>query len=188
MQPVSDGPVNPKNKYGAAKPAVSAIPPVAVLVMGQAFSEGERKYGHFNWRQNPVPLRTYYDACQRHLMAFMDGQDNDPDTGINHLGMAMASLGIILDSMHQGTLADNRNSMKGTSPEWIKANTKPLTEPITASFDQALHRRLVETLGTPFADRKFVLDVNDRIGEPCGVCGKYPCDAHGHHYVPASQT
>lgn len=116
---------NPKTKYGVAKPAMSAVPSTALLHMMKAMADGRRKYGLANWRDKPVSASTYYDAAMRHLMAFWDGEDVADDSGVKHLGHAMACLAIILDAEACGVLNDDR-----PTPGAFSRVLKELTDPV----------------------------------------------------------
>jgi hypothetical protein len=109
---------NPKTIYGVKKPPVSAIPPSAIIHLGQAMAEGERKYGLVNWRDKAVSASVYYNAAFRHLLEWRDGANTDVDvdpvtgedkgSGLNPLAHVMACCAIILDAECQGTLNDDR--------------------------------------------------------------------------------
>lgn len=114
---------NPKTVHGAAKPGLHAIPVSALLHLGQAMEDGRRKYGLANWRQDRVSASTYYNAALRHLMAWWDGQDEAPDSGLHHLAHAMACMAIVLDADEIGKLNDDR-PMVGNFPEIVKRMTK----------------------------------------------------------------
>lgn len=103
-------PPNPKAAYGATKPDLSLIPPVADLHMAMALENGAGKYGPFNWRDKAVEARTYISAAKRHLDAWLDGQEfsNDTSPPVHNLGHAMACMAIVLDCQEQGNLIDNR--------------------------------------------------------------------------------
>lgn len=103
-------PPNPKKLYGAQKPDLSLIPPVAQLHQAMAFENGASKYGAYNWRDLPVEAMTYIAAAKRHLDLFLDGQDYSTDTSppVHNLGHAMACCAIVLDSQELGCLLDNR--------------------------------------------------------------------------------
>jgi dATP/dGTP diphosphohydrolase len=101
-------PVNPKAAFGATKPSVGLVPPIALLHAAMAFEDGARKYGAFNWRDNPVEAMTYINALYRHLGLFLDGDDYTSDTKVHNLGAIIACAGILLDSQEAGTLIDNR--------------------------------------------------------------------------------
>ena len=118
--------VNPKDALGVAKPSLSVVPPVALFHMAQAMRDGKEKYGHMNWRVSKVNATIYYDAAQRHLMSWLDGEDRASDSGVHHLAHAMACLGIILDAESVGKLHDDRPAA-GNLPAFIQANTKDKT-------------------------------------------------------------
>lgn len=85
-------------------------------------SHGADKYGKRNWRVDPIKATTYEAAILRHFMAyFYDGEDIDPDSGLNHLYHIRACCGIMLDSEGHGTLIDDRNDCESKGPVAAKA-------------------------------------------------------------------
>lgn len=88
---------DPKRASGDRKPGVFAVPPVALVLLGEVLRHGARKYGPLNWRESDARPPTYYDACLRHLLAWRDGELIDPESGLPHLAHAMASLAIMID-------------------------------------------------------------------------------------------
>jgi hypothetical protein len=116
---------NPKTQYGLTKPGIHAVPPLAILAIGQVMAFGASKYGLTNWRHDPVTASTYYNAAMRHLMAWWDGQDLDIESGQNHLAMAAANLCILLDAESGPWLLDDR-PIEGYTNEFISDNTKDL--------------------------------------------------------------
>lgn len=99
---------NPKTVFGLRKPSMSVVPPVALMHLMLAMGDGAKKYGKLNWRLNAVTASVYYDAAMRHLMAWYDGEDTAPDSGIHHLGHAMACLAILVDAEAVAKLNDDR--------------------------------------------------------------------------------
>jgi hypothetical protein len=99
---------NPKSVVGRLKPAMHAIPPSAIIAMGQAMENGEGKYGLMNWRHQPVAVSVYYDAALRHLMTFWDGENVAPDSNVHHLAHVMACCAILLDAEITRNLVDDR--------------------------------------------------------------------------------
>jgi len=69
---------------------------------------GAEKYGPYNWRTKGVKLSVYLGAIDRHLAAFKDRQDLDPESGFTHLSHVAACLAIIADADGVGKLTDDR--------------------------------------------------------------------------------
>jgi len=105
---VSDKPSNPKDLLGAKKVPYHLWPETATIQGTLALLEGALKYGRSNWRGVGVRASIYYDALRRHANAWFEGQDNDPDSGLDHLGHALACLAIIIDARAKGLLTDDR--------------------------------------------------------------------------------
>ncbi len=121
-------PINPKDSLGLAKVSLSKVPVAGLIHEALAMRDGAVKYGPHNWREYPVIATVYYDACLRHMMAWFDGEEEAPDSGVHHLGHAKACLGILLDAMENGKLGDDRplpgaaarlfaENVQGLSPE-----------------------------------------------------------------------
>lgn len=100
---------NPKDAAGRAKVPLHLWPATATAFGAMGFQEGMLKYGCNNWRATPVSAAVYVAAAKRHIDAWMEGQDNSPDTGNPHLGNALACLAILVDAQVNGTLIDDRN-------------------------------------------------------------------------------
>lgn len=101
---------NPKQAYGDKKLPTHLVPPALVLEAAPNMRDGAAKYGPYNWRSKKVEVMTYVAAIQRHLSAFIDGEDVDPESksGATHLGAIAACVGIIADARNMGNLIDNR--------------------------------------------------------------------------------
>lgn len=99
---------NPKDLIGVTKLPLHLIPDTALAQLALALHEGSTKYGPYNWRSIGVATTVYVAAARRHLAAWFNGEETDPDSGTHHLGHAMACLAIILDSQAIGNLKDDR--------------------------------------------------------------------------------
>lgn len=99
---------NPKDLIGSKKPALSLVPPTAILELAMAFKDGAAKYGRSNWRTTQVRQTVYIDAALRHLLALADGEDHTRDSHVRHEAAVMACMAIIIDARAQGTLIDDR--------------------------------------------------------------------------------
>jgi hypothetical protein len=70
---------------------------------------GADKYGPWNWRETGVCASTYVNAIMRHLNAWRDGEDLDPESGFSHLAHIACSCNILMDAAAVGKLQDDRN-------------------------------------------------------------------------------
>ena len=118
--PYPDG--NPKTAMGMAKPSTSNVPPIGILEVGKVMALGAKKYGPMNWRHQGVSASVYYDAIQRHLAAYWDGEDCDSESGAPHIAHVAACCMILLDAQAQMQLNDNRPA-PGPASFYIAANT-----------------------------------------------------------------
>lgn len=100
--------MNPKDLVGAKKAPTRYVPQALVLEVAPVMATGAAKYGPFNWREQPVSAVTYAEAMQRHLSAWVEGQDKAEDSGLSHLAHIAASCGILLDAAANGTMLDDR--------------------------------------------------------------------------------
>lgn len=114
-------PSNPKDAIGIRKAPMSTVPANVMAEIGLAMLEGTAKYGRHNYRAVGVRASVYYDALMRHMMAWWEGEDLDPDTGVSHVTKAIACMVVLRDSMHQENWEDDRPiSSKPFYPELNK--------------------------------------------------------------------
>ena len=86
--------------------------------IGLAMEEGAAKYGPFKWREEGILTSVYYDAAFRHMAQWMEGEDIDPDSGLDHITKAIASLVILRDGLIHGNAVDGRPPRNNTR-DWI---------------------------------------------------------------------
>lgn len=104
---------NPKDLVGNKKVSISKLPPIAILHGAHAMMDGASKYGPYNWRDNAVVSHIYVDAALRHLLAWWERQEVAEDSGVHHLGHALACCAILLDAQATGNLIDDRPKESG---------------------------------------------------------------------------
>ena len=102
---------NPKTVFGEAKTKFSVIPIGPLYALARVFVLGARKYGRYNWRGNTVSSTVYFDAALRHLFAWYEGEDDDPESGEPHLAHVVACVFILMDAKIHSNLNDNREEM-----------------------------------------------------------------------------
>jgi len=81
---MSTKPSNPKDLIGSSKIPIHLWPTTATMMGALGFLDGALKYGRSNFREVGVRASIYYDAARRHLDAWFEGEDVDPDSGLPH--------------------------------------------------------------------------------------------------------
>jgi hypothetical protein len=109
---------NPKDSIGVKKVSLSSVPMTVIMEVGLGMLEGSCKYGRHNYRVAGVRASVYYDATMRHLADWWEGTDTDPDSGLNHVTKAIASLVVLRDAMMQENWTDDRPPK--TKEGWIQ--------------------------------------------------------------------
>ena len=110
---------NPKKLFGDKKLPLHLVPPAASAFIALGLRDGAKKYGPWNWRDQPVEVMTYVGALKRHIDAWVDGEDDAEDSGLPHLAHAIAGLSILIDAIASGCDIDNRPP-EGGGPDVLK--------------------------------------------------------------------
>lgn len=131
---------NPKKGAGARKVPLHLVPPALAIGAAVALGEGAPIYGPFNWRDKPVDASTYIGAIERHLVAWKDGENVDPESrvGKTHLEGIAGCIAILLDSIAMNTLIDDRKT--GPAAQLVRdtnARLAPKVDPVH-DWQQAL--------------------------------------------------
>lgn len=120
---------NPKDAVGSGKVPFSTVPAPVIAEIGLAMLEGARKYRRHNYRVIGVRASVYYDAAQRHLTAWWEGEDIDPDSGLPHIVKALSTLTVLRDAQIMGKQNDDRPPVAPAG--WVaelNAKAKAITE------------------------------------------------------------
>lgn len=83
------------DKFDSGKPMIRFLSKEFIDQTALAQTYGAKKYGHWNF-QKGLETTALYDAAMRHLMAWMSGEDLDPESGNTHLGHAAANLNMLI--------------------------------------------------------------------------------------------
>lgn len=101
-------PTNPKDFIGSSKLPLHLFPTTAIAYGSLALLDGACKYGRSNFRAVGVKASIYFDACNRHLNAWFEGEELDPDSGLSHLSHAIACIAILIEATEKQNLQDDR--------------------------------------------------------------------------------
>ena len=103
-----------KNDQG--KPQYHLLPNDVLQSVGAvlAFGASAEKYEAHNWRKGMAWSRMF-DAAQRHIWAFWEGEDNDPESGLPHLAHAVTCL-MFLCSYHLSETGEDDRFVAPNNP------------------------------------------------------------------------
>lgn len=90
------------------KPPMEYIPSEAILEVARVFGFGAQKYAPDNWREG-FKHRRLASAAMRHIVQYLDGQDLDDESGLEHLAHACCGLLMLLEHRFKGYGDDNRH-------------------------------------------------------------------------------
>lgn len=138
-------PYNPKDAVGVRKwRQICAVPFTVLWELGVAMLEGARKYGRHNYRAAPVRASVYVDAAVAgHIFPWWEGEDLDPDTQLNHITKAIASLVVLRDAMIKGTFIDDRPPKSDVSA--MRENMQRIVDDMFERIPEAKDAFLNET-------------------------------------------
>lgn len=95
-------------KNDAGKPDLSLVSSELMVALAEVRAFGATKYPKNNWKLGFKYTRSIA-AALRHIMAFKDGEDLDPESGLTHIAHAIASLEHLLhDYKHRRGENDDR--------------------------------------------------------------------------------
>lgn len=83
-------------KHDSDKAPMSLLSREALERTAEVLAFGAKKYAAHNWRRGFEWSRPL-SAAQRHLLAFQDGEDRDPESGLSHLAHAMCCIMFLLE-------------------------------------------------------------------------------------------
>jgi len=105
---MSTKPSNPKDRAATHRLDLSVFPQTGLVYGALAMTEGDCKYGGYNYRAAGVNLSVYIAAMLRHTVKFYAGEWADPITKVPHLGNMIACPAIIADGFEMGNITDDR--------------------------------------------------------------------------------
>lgn len=95
------------SKFDKGKSPIGLIPRSALIAEADVLAFGAQKYDRHNWRRG-MDWSRLVDAAMRHLTAWNEGEDVDPETGITHLAHAKCCLSFLIEYQAAGLGHDDR--------------------------------------------------------------------------------
>ena len=105
-------------KFDGGKLEYGLLPPLALKATVDVLTVGAQKYERDNWKKVPDSKRRYFDAMQRHIWAWKEGEQNDPETNRHHLAHALCCLMFLYE--HDILYSVDENLNNGVTNEIIK--------------------------------------------------------------------
>lgn len=94
-------------KFDTGKPRMELLPTQPLLAIARVLSFGAQKYDDHNWRGG-FDYSRLIGAAYRHLSAYNDGEDTDPESGLSHLAHLGCCVLFLLEQEAKGTGNDDR--------------------------------------------------------------------------------
>jgi hypothetical protein len=99
---------NPKDRAATARLDLTLFPETARAFGALGMTEGDCKYGGYNFRVDGVSVSVYVAAVGRHLAKYYNGEWADKKSKVPHLASALAGIAIIIDGFAKNNLVDDR--------------------------------------------------------------------------------
>ena len=105
-------------KHDQGKPGMHLIPGEALNEIAKVLDFGAKKYSAHNWRQG-FKWSRLAGAAMRHIVAWIGGEDKDPESRLSHLAHACCCLMMLLA---------HEENLYGEDDRYKKPVNKTLTE------------------------------------------------------------
>lgn len=120
-------------RFNTGKPAFDLVPLSALADCARVFDYGRAKYAEWNWAKGQ-PWSVPFACLMRHMAAWQAGEDVDPESGLPHLGHAMANLVMLSTFARTYREGDDRT-------EWLR-QPAPAEDPDQHWRGEARQRQL----------------------------------------------
>ena len=83
------------------------VPMSTLRSLARVLGKGAEKYEDYNWRRG-LKWSTVQASLLRHLMLWIDGEDIDQESGLNHMDHIMANVAFLLEYIEIYPEGDDR--------------------------------------------------------------------------------
>ena len=95
-------------RYNSGKKKWSLVDFKSLEPMVDVLEFGAEKYAKWNWCKG-MPVSAVSERLLRHMFAFLQGEDKDPESGIDHLGHIMCNAMFLSYIMREKSQYDDRS-------------------------------------------------------------------------------
>ena len=152
---------NPKDRLATNRLDLSLFPDTAVAYGALGMTEGDSKYGGYNYRVGGVLASVYYAAARRHLAKYFNGEWADRKTNVPHLASALACVAILIDAHECGVLRDDRPPKSNLDK--LLSSFEPLVAQLHKMFPTGPARYTEVDYGKNTTKKKKVSPMQDAI-------------------------
>ena len=82
-------------RYNKDKLPIHLVPPDAIEAMAEVLDYGASKYTERNWELE-APVSVPYASLMRHLLAYWNGEDFDPESNLSHLSHVIMNAAMLV--------------------------------------------------------------------------------------------
>jgi hypothetical protein len=107
-------------KYDEGKDPIALLPLRPLRFVVRVLAYGAKKYAPWAWREHAGEWSRMYSATQRHLWAWWEGEDTDPETGLPHLAHAACCVIFLLEYRLCNLGIDDRPKSSLEQPQFFK--------------------------------------------------------------------
>ncbi len=94
-------------KHDQEKIPLELLSPIALDMIAEVMAFGAKKYAAHNWRRG-MSWSRLLGASLRHILAYLGGEDKDPESGLSHLAHAGCCIMFLLEYIAKGLGKDDR--------------------------------------------------------------------------------
>lgn len=102
-------------KDDSGKLPMELLPRPALEAIAEVLAFGARKYSRWNWRDG-ISYSRVLGALLRHVHAYNDGEDLDPETGLSHMAHAGCCITFLLTYIKEHPELDDRYKKNDRHP------------------------------------------------------------------------
>lgn len=95
------------DRFNDGKVQLSYIPNKAQEAEARVWMKGAKKYSRDNWKKG-LPFLSVIDSMLRHVLAFKEGEDNDPETGESHMAHVKCNASMLIEFLSTHPELDDR--------------------------------------------------------------------------------